>query len=509
MKELNDLLTDLKATSLISRKKYEALVAKMDTSEYEKEQPKLSWPAVRQLFFGTDENNFEVEPMNSANLCPTFQPVLQAIHDFRLGFNQDISMQKRQQLFGKTMIYTKKALARHFGLKDNSEREGYKNLAIIRNTSEGNNLLSSGFKRWACREVLLWNENHPTNRGAWRLKADICKGNKIVEFDLKGLNLSVEGKKQEARATRAIIKRITDKITPYTTLLSFTEISNVSGIRMPAKEIIKAVRAYERKQYGRTNSEIHIHVDGAVSWGALHHDLCEMDCDSFVSSAHKWFMGPFETGILYMKPERLLDFDINIYAYDGKIAIPDWDRIPKDISRFELLGQRDEANVYALLMAVVQHERINGYNNENGSLKTSRIQQRIKALQNLLIEKLNALARGDYSIAYRTPVSTKFSQGVTIFQLSYKGEPINHVKLQEALYGEVGISGRKRFAVAHTGKDDNHLRICPHIMNLESNIQDIVDAIQDFLERSAKEEVAARGVEETLVGMGWPQHPYV
>ena len=379
---------------------------------------------------------------------------------------------------------------------------------LIRNTSEGNNLLSSGFKRWECREVLLWNENHPTNRGAWRLKADVCKGNKIVEFDLKGLNLSVEGKKQEAQATKAIIKRITDKITPSTTLLSFTEISNVSGIRMPAKEIIKAVRAYERKKYGRTNSEIHIHVDGAVSWGALHHHLLEMDCDSFVSSAHKWFMGPFETGILYMKAERLLDFDINIYAYDGKIAVPDWDRIPKDISRFELLGQRDEANVYSLLVAVGLHEKINNDNNKNGTKKISSIQERIKYLQNLLIEKLNKLvADTDYSITYRTPVSTKFSQGVTIFQISHNKRLIDHVALYNTLYSEVGVFGRKRFAVAHTGEEDNHLRICPHIMSLDQNIKDVIKAIKTFLEQSTFSKEATK--KEILVSMDWPQHPYV
>lgn len=501
MKEILDLLTKLKEESLISDQKYNSLAD--DFLAISKTEAPLDWPAVRKLFFKKDENNFKVEPMNSANLCPTFQPVIQAIHRFRSGFNQDISMQKRQGLFRHTMRFTKRALARHLGLG----KDGYKNLAIIRNTSEGNNLLSSGFKRWACREVLLWNENHPTNRGAWRLKADVCKGNKIVEFDLKGLNLSVEGKKQEAQATNAIIERITDKITPSTTLLSFTEISNVSGIRMPAKEIIKAVRAHERKKYSRTNSEIHIHVDGAVSWGALHHNLLDMDCDSFVSSAHKWFMGPFETGILYMKAERLLDFDINIYAYDGKIAIPDWDRIPKDISRFELLGQRDEANVYSLLVAVGLHERINKDNNENGTEESSSIQERIKFLQNFLIKELNQLATGTYSIAYRTPVSTKFSQGVTIFQISHKGVPINHTKLYNELYSEAGIFDRKRFAVAHTGEVDNHLRICPHIMNLDQNIMDVVEAIKTFMEQSNTSKEATE--KEILVNMDWPQHPYV
>ena len=49
---------------------------------------------------------------------------------------------------------------------------------------------------------------------------------------------------------------------------------------------------------------IYCHVDGAQSWGALVVDLHEIGCDSFAASAHKWFMGPKEVGILYVRNGR-------------------------------------------------------------------------------------------------------------------------------------------------------------------------------------------------------------
>ena len=41
-----------------------------------------------------------------------------------------------------------------------------------------------------------------------------------------------------------------------------------------------------------------MHVDGAQVWGAMDLDLKSLDVDSFSASAHKWYMGPKEVGLL-------------------------------------------------------------------------------------------------------------------------------------------------------------------------------------------------------------------
>src|SRR5207245_1829993 len=94
----------------------------------------------------------------------------------------------------------------------------------------------------------------------------------------------------------------------------------------------------------------HVHIDGTMEWGARAVDLSRPRCHSFVSSAHKWFLGPKETGILYMSPDKVQNFAPSIFAYDYKIEIGNWADMPKSALRFELLGQRDDVNIITLAM---------------------------------------------------------------------------------------------------------------------------------------------------------------
>ena len=71
------------------------------------------------------------------------------------------------------------------------------------------------------------------------------------------------------------------------------------------------------------NPKTHVHVDGAQSsWGAIKHDLTEMGCDSYSGGSHKWFLGPKETGILYMKEDRIPDFAPKDIDYNGEMQPP-------------------------------------------------------------------------------------------------------------------------------------------------------------------------------------------
>ena len=96
-----------------------------------------------------------------------------------------------------------------------------------------------------------------------------------------------------------------------TKVLTFTEVSNVSGLKLPAKKL--AAMARERG--------IHCHVDGAQSWGALAFDIHDIGCNSLAASAHKWFMGPKEMGILYVRNGRASEIWPNTIGYTGEIKV--------------------------------------------------------------------------------------------------------------------------------------------------------------------------------------------
>ena len=56
-----------------------------------------------------------------------------------------------------------------------------------------------------------------------------------------------------------------------TAVLAITHVSNVSGIKLPVKELTRL--AHERG--------IHVHLDGAQTWGAMAVDLRDLDVDSY------------------------------------------------------------------------------------------------------------------------------------------------------------------------------------------------------------------------------------
>ena len=68
---------------------------------------------------------------------------------------------------------------------------------------------------------------------------------------------------------------------------------------------------------------------------------------SYSASAHKWLLGPKETGIFYMKLPRIPNFYPNTYGYDLKIIAPQ--ELYTDSRRFETLGQRADPSLMCLL----------------------------------------------------------------------------------------------------------------------------------------------------------------
>jgi selenocysteine lyase/cysteine desulfurase len=97
---------------------------------------------------------------------------------------------------------------------------------------------------------------------------------------------------------------------------------------------------------------IHAHVDGAQTWGALVRDLHDLGCDSYAASAHKWFMGPKEAGILYVREERIPHLAPSIVGVGWGNGV---ESRARGARRFETLGQRNDAVIAALAPALRLH----------------------------------------------------------------------------------------------------------------------------------------------------------
>ena len=116
------------------------------------------WKSVRAQFVMPPE----LGVLNAANLCPASRPVLEALRRETDSVDKDPSAQNRARLNGEKENL-RKTLAAFL-------RVTPEEIVITRNTSEANNMVSSGLDLKAGDEVIVFQDNHPSNLTAWKEK---------------------------------------------------------------------------------------------------------------------------------------------------------------------------------------------------------------------------------------------------------------------------------------------------------------------------------------------------
>lgn len=356
--------------------------------------------------------------LNAANLCPAPAPVNMKISESLTGLSKDVSFQFRKQ-FTEDRKQAISALAKFTGVSPNE-------IGITRNTSESNNIIVNGFDLKSGDEIILWDQNHPSNGLAWEQRA------KRYGFSIK--KVSVPGNPE---SVANLVKPFIDAITPKTKLIGFSHISNTSGIALPANLICEMAR----------NKNVLTLVDGAQSFGAIDLDLRAMGCDFYTGSTHKWFMGPLENGILYVKKESMAKLWPNIVSVGWKD-----DTLSVD-EKYCALGQRNDATLAGIPETVKFHQTIG----------KKQIQARIFSLNNYLKDQIRSEIP---SITFITPISGEFSAGITNINLPGK----KPAEVTQKLYELHGI------ATAPTGG----IRIAPHIYNTMSDMDKLVKALESL-----------------------------
>lgn len=360
-----------------------------------------------------------IAPMNAANLCPSFDAVEAKVFEVTRNLNRDVSFNNRAKFAG-IVQKARAALADYLNV-------GPGDVAFVRNTSEANSIINNGFPLGPGDQVLLWTENHTTNYLAWE------KRQERFGFEIKRVELPWKTPPSKS----AVVEFFRRQIEPgKTKLFTFTEVSNVSGLKLPAKELCEMAHEFD----------VFVHVDGAQSWGALDLDLADMGCDSFSASAHKWFCGPKEVGILYVKKEHAP----KIWQYNfGYGAEPGATVDATDARRFETLGQRDDAALAGMAEAIRLHRAIG----------KRAVHDRVVFLADRL--KQGLLKNGANLV---TPESSEFSHGVVIVEVP----EARRAEVANAMYEQYGI------ACAPTGG----LRICPHIYNTEAQVDRAIAGVK-------------------------------
>lgn len=236
-------------------------------------------------------------------------------------------------------------------LRDNLARLAGVNaeeIALNRNATEALNTIVFGLPLRAGDEVVLSKYDYPNMINAWKQR-EKRDGIKLVWVDLR---LPSEDADYLANAYTA-------KFSPRTRLVHLTHIINWNGQILPVRAI--ADRAHAQG--------IEVLVDGAHSFALLDYRIPDLGCDYWGTSLHKWLCGPFGSGMLWIKKDKIAGV-WPLLSND----LPQGDNIRK----FESLGTRS----FPIEMAI-------GYSLDlHNLIGTRRKQERLQFLKNYWMEQV-------------------------------------------------------------------------------------------------------------------------
>ncbi len=173
-------------------------------------------------------------------------------------------------------------------------------IAITNSTTNGMNAVAQGLRLKAGDHILTTNHEHGGGLLCWQYLAKYC-GAVIEMITIPPAENNVD----------AILERIKDSIKKNTKVITVSHVFSSTGLRMPIAEISALARS----------KGILCVVDGAQAAGAIRVNVKELGCHAYVTSGHKWLMGPKGTGILYISKDaqniiRPMQFEESYNTYN-------------------------------------------------------------------------------------------------------------------------------------------------------------------------------------------------
>lgn len=374
------------------------------------------WRTVRAQFLLPRE----LALMNAANLCPASRPVLDVLEAETRWVDRDPSLPNRRRMT-EGRETTRKLLAEFLHATPEE-------IVITRNTSEGNNIVSSGVDLKAGDEVIVVSDNHPSLLNAWQQKAK--------RF---GFTVRVVDQVNPHPGADYYVDAFAKTMTARTKVIAFSHVTASVGDLFPARQLCRLAR--ERGVLSI--------VDAAQSFGVLDIDLADMQPDFFTGSAHKWPCGPREVGVLYIRRDALPKISPSIISlYAGAVGAS---------TTFEGMGQRDDAAVIAFGEALKLQTTIG----------RAAVERRSRELAQALIEGLKKIA----GVKVWTHAEPARSAAIVSFQPA----SLNGNTLTTALYEKDRIA-----VMARGGADRPGLRVSPHFYNLHEEIDRLLGAVRKY-----------------------------
>jgi isopenicillin-N epimerase len=357
--------------------------------------------------------------LNSANLGAASEAVLDAERAMLKDVNRDPSFENRAK-FEASAEAARRTLA-------NLLRADPDEIAMTRNTSEGNRTVIAGLNLGPGDEVVIWSQNHESNSQSWDVWA-ARYGFKVVRVETP----------DDPHDPKDLMEAFLAAFTKRTRLVAFSHVANLTGVALPAEALCRAA----------TERGVLTLVDGAQTFGMKDLDLHALGCDFFTGSGHKWLAGPQETGVLYVRRAR-------IEALWPSMVTHNWETWSKAGARkFECLGQRQDGRIAALGLAATRQLE----------LGRDRVEVRIRHL----VWALRAGLREALPTArFLTPAPPEFSAGILTFLI----DAPDARRVMRTFYDDFNVSA---LAIPYAGR--TLVRFSPNIYNSLADVEVAVKA---------------------------------
>jgi cysteine desulfurase/selenocysteine lyase len=198
-------------------------------------------------------------------------------------------------------------------------------IALLKNTSEGLSVVAYGLDWQAGDNIVISNEEFPSNRIVWESLRD--RGVTVREADLHAA-----GSPEEALLAHMDAR---------TRLLAISSVQYASGIRLDLQRLGDACHA----------QGILYCIDAIQSLGALPMDVQALHADFVAADGHKWLLGPEGVAVFYCRDSvreqlRLHQFGWHMIERAGDFDQREW-RAARSARRFEC-GSPNMLGIHAL-----------------------------------------------------------------------------------------------------------------------------------------------------------------
>ena len=394
------------------------------TPAWSEDDPEGFWRQVRAQFPMTPERTY----FNTGGLGPAPRRVLDM---FTVASRQ---LQERVETGHDFFAQARVMVADYLGAKPGET-------CFVRNTTEGTCIVAGGLELQAADEVIFESHAHPGGSFPW-LNRQRQDGIVVKTFEPDPLSAANN------------VARIAALITPRTKVVQVSHITSPTGIIMP----VPAIAALARQHH------LWFHVDGAQSAGMIPVNVHELGCDSFATSGHKWIGGPHETGILWIRADKMEQVTPrHVGAYSGddvNLNKASSFTYSPGAHRFEY-GTRNAASVLALAEAV--------------RFQTEIGRDRIAARGRLLADRVRAGFEKIDSVEILTPPDPALRGSI----LTFRTPKMAYGKIFEHLLADHRLRCRPVSEV-----DLNATRVSTHLFNSIEECDRLIGALDAVLKKA-------------------------